>query len=60
MGLLTLYEKPLNWDEAKNHSEYIRGHGIRQFINLFKKHKERYDPRFKWGDEVRRYTTYFI
>ncbi|XP_053595168.1 glutamate--cysteine ligase [Microplitis demolitor] len=32
--------------------EYLRHHGILQFLNLYKKHKHRRDDNFKWGDEI--------
>ena len=52
MGLLSL-GKPLSWDETKQHAEHVRRHGIKQFINLYKKLKNRNDTTLKWGDEVR-------
>lgn len=51
MGLLT-QGKPLNWEETKKHAEHVRIHGIQQFINLYKRLKDRQDPCLKWGDEV--------
>lgn len=51
MGLLT-QGQPLNWEETKKHAEHVRVEGIRQFIHLFKRLKNRKDECLKWGDEV--------
>lgn len=51
MGLL-IEGAPLSWEEAKKHADYIRKHGIQQFINLYHKLKERKNDELKWGDEV--------
>ena len=51
MGLLT-QGRPLNWEETQKHAEHVRKHGIMQFINLYKKLKDRQDGSLKWGDEV--------
>ena len=59
MGLLT-QGKPLDWEETKKHAEHVRLHGIRQFINLYKRLKDRQDPCLKWGDEVRTITFRFV
>ncbi|XP_057331276.1 glutamate--cysteine ligase-like isoform X1 [Microplitis mediator] len=45
-------EASLSWEETKEVSEYIKHHGILQFINLYKKYKDRRDDEFKWGDEI--------
>ncbi|XP_057331273.1 glutamate--cysteine ligase-like isoform X2 [Microplitis mediator] len=42
----------LTWEETKEVSEYIKHHGILQFINLYKKNKDTRDDEFKWGDEI--------
>lgn len=52
MGLLSL-GKPLSWEETQQHGEHVREHGIKQFINLYHKLKDRQDECLKWGDEVR-------
>ena len=61
MGLLS-EGKPLSWEETKKLSSYVREHGIKQFINLYKKlmrgkqsSNEEALPSclsLKWGDEV--------
>ncbi|KAI1290171.1 Glutamate--cysteine ligase catalytic subunit [Halotydeus destructor] len=51
MGLLS-QGRPLNWEETKKYAEHVRRHGIVQFINLYKKNKDREDGSLKWGDEV--------
>ncbi len=53
MGLLTLGH-PLSWEETKKHAQSIREHGIEQFIQIYKKVKDRRNDCLKWGDEVRR------
>jgi glutamate--cysteine ligase catalytic subunit len=51
MGLLTLGH-PLSWEETKKYTKSIREHGIEQFINLYKRLKDRRNDCLKWGDEV--------
>lgn len=51
MGLLT-EGNPLNWDESESKCDYVRHHGIEQFINLYNKNKDRTGDDLKWGDEV--------
>ncbi|CAF2410524.1 unnamed protein product [Rotaria sp. Silwood2] len=51
MGLLTLGH-PFNWEETKKYAQFIREHGIEQFIHIYKKLKDRRNDCLKWGDEV--------
>jgi glutamate--cysteine ligase catalytic subunit len=51
MGLLT-QGRPLTWDETKKYAQYIREHGVEQFIHIYKKLKDRRNDCLKWGDEV--------
>jgi glutamate--cysteine ligase catalytic subunit len=51
MGLLTV-GTPLSWQETKKYADLIRKKGIRQFINIYTKLKERENDCLKWGDEV--------
>ncbi|XP_028130655.1 glutamate--cysteine ligase [Diabrotica virgifera virgifera] len=51
MGLLT-EGSPLSWEETKKHAQHVREHGITQFINLYKKLRDREGDILKWGDEV--------
>lgn len=51
MGLLT-EGSPLSWEETKKLSEHVRKHGIIQFINLYKRLRDRQGDVLKWGDEV--------
>ncbi|XP_008544628.3 glutamate--cysteine ligase [Microplitis demolitor] len=44
--------KVLTWEEIKTIAKYVREHGIIQFVNLYKKYKDRRDDDFKWGDEI--------
>ncbi|XP_050309513.1 glutamate--cysteine ligase catalytic subunit [Anthonomus grandis grandis] len=51
MGLLT-EGTPLTWEETKNLAQHVREHGIIQFINIYRKLKERKGDVLKWGDEI--------
>eukprot|EP00954_Amorphochlora_amoebiformis_P017171 1317406-Amorphochlora_amoeboformis.AAC.2 len=51
MGFLVV-GKPLNWDESKEVRKYVHEHGVKQFINIWLKNKNREDMVFLWGDEV--------
>ena len=52
MGLLT-EGKPLHWEEAKKHADFIRTHGIIQFLHIYQELKDRKQDDLLWGDEVR-------
>nr|AFP33287.1 gamma-glutamylcysteine synthetase [Dugesia japonica] len=51
MGLLTV-GTPLSWEETKNSRKYIKENGIIQFINHYKKVKDRNNDQLFWGDEI--------
>lgn len=51
MGLLT-EGSPLSWEETKKLAQHVREHGILQFINLYKRLRDRQGDVLKWGDEV--------
>ncbi|VVC95437.1 unnamed protein product [Leptidea sinapis] len=51
MGLLT-EGSPLSWEETKALAEHVRQHGVEQFINLYRKLRDRTGDVLKWGDEV--------
>ena len=51
MGLLK-EGKPLHWHESKQVIEYVKEHGIIQFLNTYEKYKNRKDLELKWGDEI--------
>uniref|UniRef100_A0A7E4ZRV4 Glutamate--cysteine ligase n=1 Tax=Panagrellus redivivus TaxID=6233 RepID=A0A7E4ZRV4_PANRE len=51
MGLLTK-GTPLSWAETVPYVEYIKKHGIAQFINLYHRLKTRENDHLKWGDEI--------
>lgn len=42
----------LSWSETKALSSFVQEHGIQQFINLYRKSKDRRGDPFKWGDEI--------
>jgi glutamate--cysteine ligase catalytic subunit len=51
MGLLS-EGSPLSWDETKKWANHVKTNGIEQFINLYKRLKDRQGDSLKWGDEV--------
>ena len=51
MGLLTVGH-PLSWEESKKHHQYVKEHGIEQFINLYRRNAEKTGAILRWGDEV--------
>ncbi|GMT13059.1 hypothetical protein PFISCL1PPCAC_4356, partial [Pristionchus fissidentatus] len=51
MGLLTK-GTPLSWDETVPFLDYIKKHGIAQFINLYHRLKGREGDQLRWGDEI--------
>ncbi|XP_023932288.1 glutamate--cysteine ligase catalytic subunit-like [Lingula anatina] len=51
MGLLS-EGTPLSWEETKAKADHVREHGITQFINLWKRHKDVKKDCLLWGDEV--------
>lgn len=52
MGLLTFSGENLSFAEIKKHADYIKEHGIIQFINTYNRVKNRTYDTLKWGDEV--------
>eukprot|EP00762_Andalucia_godoyi_P002747 ANDGO_04407.mRNA.1 Glutamate--cysteine ligase len=52
MGLLTRGAHPLPWHEAKKYAEYVKRHGIQQFINRYNDTKSLEKSQFLWGDEI--------
>ncbi|XP_055345692.1 glutamate--cysteine ligase catalytic subunit-like [Paramacrobiotus metropolitanus] len=51
MGLLS-EGSPLSWEETRQYADHIRKHGIKQFINIYHKLKDRTNDQLKWGDEI--------
>ncbi|GAA5922707.1 hypothetical protein JCM1841_001112 [Sporobolomyces salmonicolor] len=51
MGLLAL-GTPLPWSDAKQHADYVREHGIEQFLAIWERLKDRTGDRLMWGDEI--------
>jgi len=53
MGFLKDQGTVLLYDEAKKYHQYIKEHGILQFLNLYKKYGSgQNDGTFYWGDEL--------
>jgi glutamate--cysteine ligase catalytic subunit len=57
MGLLT-EGSPLSWEETKALADHVRQHGVVQFINLYKRLRDRQGDVLKWGDEVSSFIAY--
>lgn len=51
MGLLYL-GTPLAWEDAKKYADHVRYHGITQFLNIWRRLKDRQGDELLWGDEV--------
>lgn len=51
MGLLS-EGNPLSWEETKRLANHVREHGVVQFINLYKRLRDRQGDVLKWGDEI--------
>ena len=51
MGLLT-QGKPLSFEESKRHLQYVREHGIRQFLLTWARVQHLSQDLLKWGDEI--------
>ncbi|XP_029635280.1 glutamate--cysteine ligase catalytic subunit [Octopus sinensis] len=51
MGLLS-EGSPLSWEETKSYADHVRKHGVKQFINQYRKLKDRQKDVLYWGDEV--------
>lgn len=42
----------MKWEESKQFIEYVKEHGIIQFLNVYHKCKDRKGDELKWGDEI--------
>jgi len=51
MGFLTESE-PLDWPQAINKLQYVREHGVEQFMHIFHAVKYVQEDLLRWGDEV--------
>lgn len=43
---------PLSWQDAMAYLEYVRKHGIEQFLAIYQKCNQEGEAPFRWGDEV--------
>jgi hypothetical protein len=59
MGFLTEGDT-LPWSDAKQFAEYIRTHGIEQFLSIYFRTKERTNDALLWGDEVCDINAYLV
>ena len=51
MGFL-LESEPLSWEESLPYLQFIREHGIEQFLNGYHLVKKRENDNLRWGDEI--------
>ena len=51
MGLLKV-GKPLSWDEAAPHRDYVRRHGVEQFLATLQRVEGPASDVLKWGGEI--------
>jgi len=51
MGLLK-EGKTLSWEESKQFFDYIREHGVIEFLNSYSEFVHKENPVFLWGDEI--------
>jgi glutamate--cysteine ligase catalytic subunit len=42
----------LAWEDAKEFLDYVRYHGISQFLHIWHRTKDRQGDELLWGDEV--------
>ena len=52
MGYLVDTAHPLNYQQTKSLADYIKKHGIIQFLNLYKKFQDYSSEDVYWGDEI--------
>ena len=50
----------LTWEEAKQHVPHTRKLGVEQFINIWKRSKDRDGDPLQWGDEVSIYSPIYM
>ena len=51
MGLLSK-GTPLSWEQSRAYHDYVKRHGILQFLNIYRTMAGRENDIFLWGDEV--------
>jgi glutamate--cysteine ligase catalytic subunit len=51
MGILTV-GTPMKWEDSKKYLQYVRRHGILQFLHTWNRVKDIADDKLRWGDEV--------
>ena len=51
MGLLSK-GTPLSWEQSRKYHDYIKNHGIQQFLMIYNSMKDRENDIFLWGDEA--------
>nr|XP_026693518.1 glutamate--cysteine ligase catalytic subunit isoform X3 [Ciona intestinalis] len=52
MGFLDFNGEPLPFKEIRTHIDHVKRHGVLQFLNIYRRGKERNNDDFKWGDEI--------
>ena len=58
MGFLEAGAPPLSWSDVVEVKEYIREHGVVQFLNLYSKHKDDANDSLFWGQEMEYHSIY--
>ena len=58
MGLLSK-GTPLSWPETKKNAWIVHRDGIKQFLAIYHKEKDRKGDTLTWGDEVLLFSLYF-
>jgi glutamate--cysteine ligase catalytic subunit len=51
MGFLAV-GTPLTWKDSLKYHNYIKRHGVQQFLKVFERVKGRSNDVLRWGDEV--------
>lgn len=44
---------PLRWDKSLKYIQYVREHGVDQFLHIYRLVQARRGDVLRWGDEVR-------
>lgn len=44
--------KPLEWEDSLPYLNYVREHGVLQFLEIYKKLKDTHRTELKWGEEL--------
>mmetsp|Transcript_21171 Transcript_21171/g.20324 ORF Transcript_21171/g.20324 Transcript_21171/m.20324 type:complete len:85 (-) Transcript_21171:1738-1992(-) len=61
MGYLTIHGYLLTYNEYKEHIQAYRKNGLKQFLSIHDRHKDRFieDKDLHWGEEIE-YTVFYF